>query len=105
MPVPLKNFFESLPLYWRIATVRLTIYLYVVAHNAWMASVEGFDDVSAMTPLQIQKMHANIVLAIATTIIAFLDNSMTTIQKNGSLSADDIKGILAEMPPSNLPKA
>ena len=43
MPIPLVKIFDSLPLFWRLASIRLVIYLYVVAHTAWMASIEGFD--------------------------------------------------------------
>ena len=96
MPIPIVKFFDSLPLFWRLATVRLLIYLYVVGHNAWMASIEGFDSLSDMTPLQIEKMHANVLLAIATTIIAFLDNGMSIVKQHGTLSADDVRTILSE---------
>ena len=49
-----------------------------------------------MTPLQIQKMHANVLLAIATTVIAFLDNGMSVVKQTGTLSADDVRTILSE---------
>ena len=101
MPIPLRNFFDSLPVFWKLATIRLTIYLYVIYINEWMASVEGFDSLSDMTPLQITKMHHRCWVAVATTVIAFLDSGMTAIQKNGGLTADDIKILLAEMTPAS----
>ena len=41
-------------------------------------------------------MHANVLLAIATTVIAFLDNGMSVVKQTGTLSADDGRTILSE---------
>ena len=100
----MRNFFDSLPVFWKLATIRLTIYLYVIYINEWMASVEGFQSLSDMTPLEVEKMHHRCWVAVATTVIAFLDSGMTAIQKNGSLTADDMKTILAEMSPASTVK-
>ena len=99
MSLQIQSFFDSLPLFWKLATVRLFIYLYVVGVNAWFASVEGFTSIADMTPLEVSKMHYRVALAIATTLIAFLDNGMSVVQKSGSFSADDVKKILSEMTP------
>jgi len=66
----------KLPSYWKLATIRCSIYAIVVGANAFMAGVEGYDALSAMTPLQKGKLSLNILIAMLGVWIAFLDNSM-----------------------------
>ncbi len=101
MPLPLQNFFDSLPLFWRLATVRLIIYIFVVGVNEWFASIEGFTSETDMTPLEIEKMHMRIAVVMATTLIAFLDSGLSAIQKSGTLSSADVRAILSEMTPGS----
>ena len=98
MTTSFTNFVESLPLFWKLATFRLGLYLIVVGHGAWLAGIEGYNSIEDMTPLQVSKLHWNIVVSLVTTIIAFLDSGIQTIQKApGALSPEDIKKILADM--------
>jgi hypothetical protein len=66
----------SLPSYWKLATIRCSIYAIVVGANAFMAGVEGYDALSVMTPLQKGKLCLNILIAMLGVWIAFIDNSM-----------------------------
>ena len=104
MPLAVTKFFDSLPLLWKLATVRLLVYLYIVGNNAWMASVEGFNSLADMTPMEIDKMHHRIIDAVAVTIVAFLDNASNAVAKNEQLTAADIKSIFADMQPGETVK-
>ncbi len=91
---------EGLPLFWKVATFRLVLYCYVVGNNAWMASVEGYQSLSELTPLELSKLHHRVAVAVVTTIIAFLDNGLQTIQKSTpNMTPDEVKTILAQWTP------
>jgi len=79
--------------------VRLLVYLSIVGANEWFASVEGFNSESDMSPLELEKMHVRIFVVVATTIVAFLDNSMKEVSQDGTLTAKDVKDIFANMQP------
>lgn len=67
----------KLPSYWKLATIRCSIYAIVVGANAFMAGVEGYESLSAMTPLQLGKLGLNILIAMLGVWLAFLDQSLS----------------------------
>ncbi|MGO9705593.1 MAG: hypothetical protein ACLPYZ_10265 [Limisphaerales bacterium] len=73
-----KTIFDHLPVYWKLSTARCFVYAFVVAIASFNAGVEGYDSFSQMTSMQVLKLFLNITAVVATTWVAFLDQ---TIQK------------------------
>lgn len=68
----------KLPSYWKLATIRCSIYAVIVGVSAFDAGVEGYDTFSAMTPMQLIKLALHIAVAMLGVWVAFLDQTMSS---------------------------
>lgn len=70
----------KLPTYWKIASIRCSIYAFIVGSSAFDAGVEGYDSFSQMTGMEIIKLVGHIIVAAAGVWVAFLDQTMTQMK-------------------------
>jgi len=66
----------KLPSYWKLATIRCSIYAIIVGASAFDAGVGGFDSFGQMTGMQLIKLSEHIAVAMLGVWVAFLDNSL-----------------------------
>jgi uncharacterized membrane protein len=80
----MSQFFQSqiakFPPYWKLASIRCSIYAIIVGVNAFFACVEGYSSFSDMSWLQIIKMCLNILIAILGVWVAFLDQTLARLR-------------------------
>lgn len=69
----------TLPTYWKLATIRCSIYALIVGASAFDAGVEGYGSFTDMSPMQLWKLALNIIVAMAGVWVAFLDQSMSKV--------------------------
>ena len=72
----------QLPTYWRLATIRCSIYAIVVGWGAFQTGVEGYNAFSEMTQMQFYKFVGNIAIAMLGVWLAFLDQTMSAAKGN-----------------------
>jgi hypothetical protein len=72
---------SQLPSYWKLATIRCSIYALVVGSNAFMAGVEGYTSLSDISGMAKVKLLLNVIVAMAGVWLAFLDTSLQKIDK------------------------
>ena len=75
----LKKAIGHLPTYWKLASIRCCIYAFVVSISAFDSGVEGYNNFSDMSTMEIWKLILHMGVAAATTWVAFLDQSIQKI--------------------------
>ena len=69
----------SLPRYWKLATIRCSIYTLTVGWAYFAGGMEGFDSFAEMTDFQIIKLIGGTIVAMLLVWIAFLDQTMSKL--------------------------
>lgn len=85
-----------MPPYWKMATLRCSMYAAVVAWGTFNAGVEGYNSFAEMSQMQICKLVGNMVVSMFGVWIAFLDQTMSHPGQT-SLSPATLRQIAAEM--------
>lgn len=93
--------FGKLPVYWRLATFRCALYAGIVGWGVFKAGVNGFDSVSAMTPLQFWELMGDVAQAMFGVWLAFIDNTISKVQ-DGDKSGDT-QFLARQIPPAITP--
>jgi hypothetical protein len=71
----------KLPSYWKLSTIRCSIYAIIVGVSSFDAGVEGFDNFGQMTRMQILKLCLHIMVAMLGVWVAFLDQTISKFNK------------------------
>lgn len=72
--------FEKLPVYWKLSTVRLLVYMFMVGWAGFNTGTEGYDTFSDMTRMAVIKLFGNVIFgSMFGVLLAFLDQSLTKI--------------------------
>jgi len=74
----------KLPVYWKLATIRCSIYALTVGWAAFLVGVDGYDSLSEMTQMQLIKLFGGIIAAMLAVWLAFLDQSLTKFNNNST---------------------
>ena len=67
----------KLPPYWKLATIRCSLYAALVGWTAFLVGTEGYDSLSDMTVMQSIKLFGGIAAAMGGVWLAFLDQSLS----------------------------
>jgi hypothetical protein len=71
----------KLPTYWKLATIRCSIYAIIVGASSFDAGVEGYDVFGQMTNMQLIKLVEHVCVAMLGVWVAFLDQSLSKYNK------------------------
>ena len=74
----------KLPPYWKLATIRCSLYALIVGWQTFQSGVDGYDSLSGMSNLQLVKLYCGVLAAMLGVWLAFLDQTMSKYrdQKN-----------------------
>lgn len=75
---------RKLPGYWKLATIRCSIYASVVGWGAFMTGTEGYDAFSQMTTMQVIKLSGGVIATMLGVWLAFLDQTLTKISSTSA---------------------
>lgn len=87
----MKLIVGKLPTYWKLATLRCSIYALLVGWGSFQAGVEGFASFDDMTRMQLLKLAGNIATSMAGVWLAFLDQTLSRLQKQTPPTAEPTK--------------
>lgn len=76
----MKLSFSRLPVYWKLSTIRCSIYAFISGASAFNAGVEGYTHLSDMTGLQKLKLAISIAVVLGGVWVAFLDQTLSKIK-------------------------
>jgi hypothetical protein len=69
-------------LYWKLSTLRVILYGMIVMWGTFLSGVEGFDDLTDLSRLQLIKLCGGVVVSFIGVLLAFLDQTLTKIRPN-----------------------
>ncbi len=79
----------TIPLYWKLATVRCLLLCFITGSAAFLAGIDGYDSFVDFTQFQFYKLWLGVLGAMAGTWLAFLDQTMSRLSPTEKYLADE----------------
>lgn len=89
MPLIVTQLFDRLNIYWQLATIRYSLYAFIVMVNTFDAGVEGYDSFSQMTGMQIGKLALHMAGAAVGAFLAFIDTVLARMKQPSSVETTE----------------